>query len=127
MLTHFLCQSPSKSSVNATWTSQTSLSNNPPLKSLLSHPIPPPPAPPPPPSPECTPKPSLNLQLRILLQPILQHFPHPSSYAPIFQFLTRHNFIKLGQQAHAQLSSMASNPMHSRRQNGGNVCQLRGS
>ncbi|KAK3016312.1 hypothetical protein RJ639_007292 [Escallonia herrerae] len=41
--------------------------------------------------------------LNTLLQNLLQNPPSPSSYAPIFQLLTGHNFLKLGQQVHANI------------------------
>ncbi|XVF45250.1 hypothetical protein PTKIN_Ptkin02bG0190000 [Pterospermum kingtungense] len=56
---------------------------------------------------KCSPlKPSpYTSTLEALLQPISnQNQPHHLSYAPLFQFLTGQNFLKLGQQIHAHMA-----------------------
>ncbi|XP_059433790.1 pentatricopeptide repeat-containing protein At5g56310-like [Corylus avellana] len=46
-----------------------------------------------------------------LLEPLLNHVrPHILSYAPIFQFLTGHNLLKLGQQVHAHMALRGVEP-----------------
>ncbi|XP_022763277.1 pentatricopeptide repeat-containing protein At3g62890-like [Durio zibethinus] len=57
--------------------------------------------------PKCTtPMPSpYTSTLQTLLEPISdQNPPHLLSYAPLFQFLTAQNFLKLGQQIHAHMT-----------------------
>ncbi|KAJ0509041.1 putative tetratricopeptide-like helical domain superfamily, DYW domain-containing protein [Helianthus annuus] len=46
---------------------------------------------------------SQNSILTALLHPLRSHSPSPLSYAPIFQFLTGLNLLKLGQQVHTHL------------------------
>ncbi|KAK9265428.1 hypothetical protein L1049_003553 [Liquidambar formosana] len=53
---------------------------------------------------------SQNQTLRTLLQPLMQDPPHLPSYAPIFQLLTGHNFLKLGQQIHAHMALRGIEP-----------------
>lgn len=48
--------------------------------------------------------------LKILLQPLYQYSFPPSTYGPIFQFLTGKNFLKLGQQLHAHMAVRGVSP-----------------
>ncbi|KAK3011327.1 hypothetical protein RJ639_011714 [Escallonia herrerae] len=48
--------------------------------------------------------------LNTLLQNLQQNPPSPSAYAPIFQLLTGHNVLKLGQQVHANIVLLGLTP-----------------
>ncbi|XP_059648169.1 putative pentatricopeptide repeat-containing protein At3g49142 [Cornus florida] len=53
---------------------------------------------------------SQKAMLFTLLQPLLEDPLPLSAYAPIFQFLTGHNFLKQGQQLHAHMISRGLRP-----------------
>lgn len=47
---------------------------------------------------------SHKTMLNSLIQPLMRTPPHLQSYTHIFQFLTGHNFLKLGKQVHAHMA-----------------------
>ncbi|KAF8408559.1 hypothetical protein HHK36_004622 [Tetracentron sinense] len=51
-----------------------------------------------------------DVTMRKLLEPIKGDSPHIISYAPIFQFLTGTQFLKLGQQVHAHMTLRGLQP-----------------